>query len=213
MGTLPLVERNVLRRRALWLVWAGEAWNLVEAGVALWSGIEADSVALLAFGLDSCVELFAGGVLIWHLSREWKGEEANEAAERRAHRLIGITFFLLSAYILAQSIATLGGWLARPQESVPGIVLVIASAVVMTGLYFGKTRIARRLGSPALRAEAVESLVCDLQDLALLVGLGLNALLGWWWADPAAALLLIPLLLREGWEGLPATMSMRRDGG
>ena len=191
-----------LRRKALVLVWAGELWNLVEAGVALWSGIGASSVALLAFGLDSFIELFAGGVLIWHLSQEWKGAEENEAAERRAHRLIGITFFALAFIIAAQSAATLAGWLPQPEESLVGIVLVTVSAVVMFALYVSKSRLARRLGSPALRAEAVESLVCDVQDLTLLIGLGLNALIGWWWADPLAALALIPFLVHEGREAL-----------
>lgn len=189
-----------LRRTGLLLVWAGELWNLVEAGVALWAGIGSSSVALLAFGFDSSIELFAGGVLIWHLSREWGGAEGNEEAERRAHRLIGVTFFLLSAFIAAQSAATLSGVLPRPEESLVGIALVVVSAAIMFVLYVGKTRIARRLRSPALRAEAIESLVCDVQDLTLLVGLGLNALIGWWWADPVAAMALIPFLVHEGRE-------------
>ena len=169
--------------------------------MALWSGLAAGSIALLAFGLDSLIELFAGGVLIWRLGKEWKGEQEEEA-ERKALRLVGATFFLLASYILLQASATLLGWLAEPRESAVGIVLVVASALIMTVLYFGKTSIAKKLSSPALRAEAVESLVCDLQDLTLLVGLGANALWGWWWADPLAALALIPFLLREGWEAV-----------
>jgi divalent metal cation (Fe/Co/Zn/Cd) transporter len=191
---------QALRRTALLLVWAGELWNLAEAGVALWSGVSAGSAALLAFGLDSLIELFAGGVLIWHLSREWRGAEEEGKAEQRAERLVGVTFFLLSLYIALQSLGTFLGWFAEPRQSWVGIGLVIASAVVMTALYFGKMDIARKLGSRALRAEAVESLVCDLQDLTLVVGLGLNALLGWWWADPVAAIALIPFLLKEGRE-------------
>jgi len=191
--------RKGLRQRALLLVWIGELWNIVEAGVALWSGISAGSVALLAFGLDSLIELFAGAVLIWRLSREWGGEEEG-AAEKKALRLVGITFFVLSAYIAIQAIATLLGWFAEPRESLVGIILVVASAVVMTLLFFPKISIAKKIESPALRAEAKESLACDLQDLTLLVGLGANALWGWWWADPVAALLLIPWLLKEGWE-------------
>jgi len=196
-----VVQREALRRRALRLVWIGELWNILEAGVALWSGLAAGSIALLAFGLDSLIELFAGGVLIWRLGKEWRGEQG-EKAERKALRLVGATFFLLAGYILLQASATLLGWLAEPRESPVGIALVVASALVMTVLYFGKTSIARKLSSPALRAEAVESLVCDLQDLTLLVGLGANALWGWWWADPLAALALIPFLLREGWEAV-----------
>ena len=198
MNTDRLYKKG-LRRRALLLVWIGELWNVGEFGVALWAGITAGSVALIAFSLDSLVELFAGAVLIWHLRREWKQQEEG-AAERKALKLVGITFFVLSAYILVQAVATLLGWFAEPRESLVGIVLVVASAVLMTILYFGKTNIAKKLESRALRAEATESLVCDLQDLTLLVGLGANALWGWWWADPVAALLLIPWLLKEGKE-------------
>ena len=158
-------------------------------------------MALIAFGLDSLVELFAGGVLIWQLSKEWNQEE-EQASELRAQKLLGATFFLLAAFILVQSIATLLGWFAEPRESLLGISLVVASAVVMTVLYFGKMDVARTLGSKSLRAEAVESLMCDLQDLTLLIGLGLNVLLGWWWADPVAALALIPFFLKEGWENV-----------
>ncbi len=198
-----------LRRRALVLVWIGELWNIIEAGVALWSGAVAGSVALIAFGLDSLIELFAGGVLIWQLSREWRQEE-EAGADRRAQRLIGITFFLLSAYILVQALATLSGWFSEPQPSPVGIILVIASALVMTAVFLPKLNLSKKLGSRALRGEAIESLVCDLQDLTLLVGLGLNALWGWWWADPVAALALIPFLLKEGWE---AVRSERIEGG
>ncbi len=169
--------------------------------MALWSAVNVSSVALLAFGLDSLIEIFAGGVLIWRLSAEWKQEE-EEAAERRALKLVGITFFLLAAYVLVQSVTTLLGWISEPRKSLMGIALVIASAFVMTLLFWGKSKLAERLGSRALRAEAMESLVCDLQDLTVLIGLGLNALLGWWWADPVAALALIPFLLKEGWEGV-----------
>ncbi len=196
------LPRESLRRRALLLVWIGEVWNVLEAGVALWSGIAAGSVALVAFGLDSLIELFAGGVLLWHLSRERQGQAHEEAAEKKAQRLVGITFFLLSAYIAFQAVATLLGLFNEPRESIVGIVLVIASALVMTAIFFPKLRLSKKLGSPALRGEAIESLVCDLQDLTLLVGLGANALWGWWWADPVAALALIPFLIKEGWEGV-----------
>lgn len=195
------MSRQRLRQRALLLVWIGELWNVVEAGVAFWAGSVAGSVALIAFGLDSLVELFAGGVLIWHLSHEW-GEHEEGAAEKKALKLVGITFFVLSTYILVQAVATLLGWFAEPRESLVGIILVVASAVLMTFLFFGKMNIARKLESPALRAEAKESLACDLLDLTLLIGLGGNALWGWWWADPVAALALIPWLLKEGWESV-----------
>jgi divalent metal cation (Fe/Co/Zn/Cd) transporter len=195
-----MIDRNTLRRKALILVWLGFLWNFLEAGVALWSGFIANSVALLAFGLDSLVEIFAGAILIWRLSVEEKQQE--EEAESKALKLVGATFFLLAIYVLFQSLATLTGFLVEPQQSMVGIILVVASSVVMTVLFLEKTRIAKKLGSRALRAEAVESLMCDLQDLTVLFGLGLNALFGWWWADPVAALLLIPFLLKEGWESI-----------
>jgi divalent metal cation (Fe/Co/Zn/Cd) transporter len=195
-----VIDRNALRRKALILVWAGFLWNFLEAGVALWSGLIANSVALLAFGLDSLVEIFAGAVLIWRLGKEETQKE--EEAESKALKLVGVTFFILAVYVAFQSIATLTGFLVEPQQSIVGIILVVASAVVMTILFLGKTRLATKLGSRALRAEAVESLMCDLQDLTLLFGLGLNALLGWWWADPIAALFLVPFFLKEGLESV-----------
>jgi divalent metal cation (Fe/Co/Zn/Cd) transporter len=194
------MSRNVLRRRALTLVWIGELWNVVEATVALWSAVSIGSAVLLAYGLDSLIELFAGAVLIWRLGGAWQDDE--DVVDRRALRLVGITFFLLAAFILLQSSAMLLGWLPRPDVSVRGIVLVLVSAVLMTVLYWGKMRLARQLQSRALRAEAKESLMCDLQDVVILVGLGLNTLMGWWWADPLAALALIPFLLKEGWESV-----------
>ena len=201
-GQMISADRETLRRQALLLVWIGLVWNLVEAAVALWSGVRAGSVALLAFGLDSIlIEVPVGLVLIWRLRKKW-GQGVEKAADKKALRLVGITFFLLSVYILFQSLAILLGGAMRPQESMIGVAIVVASAVLMTVLYFWKASIATKLGSRALRAEAVESLVCDLQDLTVLVGLGLNALLGWWWADPVAALALIPFLLKEGREAV-----------
>jgi len=195
------LSRQALRRKALLLVWVGELWNIVEAGVALWSGFNAGSIALLAFGLDSLIELFAGLVLIWRLGGEWD-EAAEEDAERKAHRLVGISFFVLAAYVLVHSVSTLLGLFPEPRESVVGMVLVVASAGVMTFLFFRKRDLATRLGSAALHAEAKQSLVCDLQDLTILIGLGFNAILGWWWTDPLAALALLPFIVREGWEGV-----------
>lgn len=120
--------------------------------------------------------------------------------EEKALKLIGGTFFLLAAFIVFQSVATLLGYFGQPQESPWGIFITVSSAVLMTVLFVYKTRIAKKLGSRALRAEAYESLFCDLQDLIVLVGLGLNSLVGWWWADPVMALVLVPLLIKEGWE-------------
>ena len=196
-----MLEANNLRRTALFLVVAGLFWNLVEAVVAFWAGLQAGSIAILAFGLDSIVELFAGGVLVWRLTTHL-GEEEAEAAEQRTQRLVGFTFFLLAAYIVLHSSANLAGWLPEPQPSIAGVAIVIASAVVMAVLYVAKMRIATRMQSQALRAEAMESLFCDLQDLSILIGLGLNALFSWWWADSVSALILVPFFIKEGLQNL-----------
>ena len=194
-----MLDSQSLRRTALILVLVGLQWNAVEAVVAFWAGIQAVSVAMLAFGLDSIIELFAGGVLVWRLRTERDEEEA-ETAERRAQRLLGLSFFLLAGYVFLHSGASLMGWLPEPEPSLAGIAIVVASAVVMSALYVGKMRIAARMQSRSLRAEAMESLFCDLQDLAVLVGIGLNSLFAWWWADPVAALVLVPFFVKEGRE-------------
>ena len=191
-----------LKKKALLLVWIGEIWNFFEAVVALWSGIGAGSVALIGFGFDSILELAAGGILIWRLQTKWENSEEESSGERKAHKLVGITFFVLAVYILIHSVATLFGVFREPEQTLVGIMLIIASAFVMTALYFQKITIAEKIGSRALKAEAKETLVCDLQDLTVLVGLAANFLLGWWWADPVAALGLIPFLIKEGLEGM-----------
>ena len=194
-----MLESATLRRTALILVLAGLLWNLLEAGIALWAGVQSGSVAILAFGLDSIVELLAGGVLVWRLRRE-RDEIDAEDAERKAQRLLGTSFFLLALYVALHSVANLAGWLPQPEPSIVGVGIVVASAVVMAGLYMGKMRIATQMQSRALRAEAMETLFCDLQDLSILVGLGLNSLFSWWWADPVAALVLVPFFIKEGRE-------------
>lgn len=211
-GIFLAFEGETLRRTALILVIAGLLWNVVEAVVALWSGAQVGSVALLAFGLDSIVELLAGGVLVWRLKTRLDESDA-EAAERRAQRLLGLSFFLLAGYIVLHSGANLVGWLPEPQPSLVGIALVVASAVVMSGLYVGKMRIAARMQSRSLRAEAMESLFCDLQDVTILIGLALNSLLAWWWADPVAALFLVPFFIKEGRENLEGHEDEDGDNG
>ena len=194
-----MAESDTLRRTALILVWVGLVWNLAEAGVAFWAGVRADSVVLIAFGADSVIELFAGGVLVWRLTREHSDHD-DEDAESMARRLVGITFFVLAAYVAVHSMVSLIGVLPRPEPSLIGVVLAVASAVVMSILYVAKMRVAARMQSRALRAEAVESLFCDLQDLAVLIGLGFNVWLAWWWADPVASLILVPFFIKEGRE-------------
>jgi len=190
-------------RLGIYLVAATMAYNLVEAGIALWSGVVAGSIALVGFGLDSIIELAAASVLFWRLRVEagGAGKEIVEAAERRVHRFVGFTFFALAAYVLVIAVWTLVGP-GEPAESLVGILLALASLIIMPLVAWGKFRAAREIPSPALRAEAKETLACSYLSFALLLGLTANALAGWWWADPAAALLMVPWLIREGWEGV-----------
>jgi divalent metal cation (Fe/Co/Zn/Cd) transporter len=192
-----------LLRRALWLVGATLAYNVIEAGIAVWAGTEAGSIALLGFGLDSVIECAASVVLIWRLMVQVRGgdEDRVEAAERRSARFVGATFLALAAYVLVESVLTLAS-ADHPSRSLLGIVLAALSLVVMPVLAGTKLATARRLGSTALQAEARETLACAYLSLALLIGLALNAAAGLWWADPAAALAMVPWLVREGVEGL-----------
>jgi len=200
-GARPV--RRDATRIALWLVAGTMAYNVLEAVLAVGSGVRAGSVALVGFGLDSVIECAAAGVLLWRLRLEWRGVEpaALASAERRVHRFVGLTFFALAAYVAAQAA---WGLLAGdvPAESALGIALAMASLLVMPLLAWGKLRAAREIGSPALRAEARETLACSYLSFALLVGLGANALWAWWWADPVAALAMVPWLIREGREGV-----------
>lgn len=190
-------------KRALVLVLVTFVYNLGESGLALWSGLRAGSVALMGFGLESVVECGAAAVLFWRLRLEWRGVDDSilETAERRVHRFVGATFYALAAYVLAQAAwtLTLG---ENPAESTLGIALAIASLIIMPPIALGKLRAAREIRSRALRAEAKETLACTYLSLTLLLGLGTNALWSWWWADPIAALAMVPWLLREGREGL-----------
>ncbi len=190
-------------RIALWLVGATLAYNVIEAFVALWAAGRADSIALLGFGLDSVIECAAAAVLLWRLTLEAQGADGErlERAETTVHRFIGGTFLALTLYVVLQSAHTL--WRNEaPAESIVGIILASASLVVMPLISWGKLHAAGRLGSAALRAEAKETLACSYLSLTLLLGLVANAAAGWWWADPVAALLMVPWLIKEGVEGI-----------
>jgi divalent metal cation (Fe/Co/Zn/Cd) transporter len=195
------VDRARWLRRAQWLVLGTLLYNVAEAVVALWAGERADSIALLGFGLDSLIEIMAGTVVLWRMlvERAVAGEQRIDAVERRARRLVGVTFWLLAIYVTVQAGLTLAR--REPAEaSVVGLVVAGLSLVIMPALALGKMRAARALGSAALTAEARETLACAYLSLCLLVGLGLNASLSWWWADPAGALAMVPWLVREGKE-------------
>jgi len=190
-------------RIGLWLVVATMGYNVLEAVIALWSGVEAESIALVGFGLDSVIECVAAGALLWRLSVEARGADSErvERAERRVHQVVGGTFVLLALYVTGQAGWTLWRQTA-PEESIVGIVIAVASLVIMPLVSWGKLRAAREIGSAALRAEAKETLACSYLSLTLLLGLVANAAAGWWWADPVAALLMVPWLVKEGREGL-----------
>lgn len=187
----------------LWLVGGTMLYNAIEAVLAVTAGVLASSVALIGFGLDSMIELAAAGVLLWRLSVEARGAdpETIEATERKVHLFVGITFIALALYVIGQSayIFWRGG---GPQESILGLVLAVASLVIMPLVAWGKLVAAKEIKSKALRAEAKETLACSYLSFTLLLGLVANAALGWWWADPVAALLMVPWLLHEGLEGI-----------
>lgn len=192
-------------RTALVLVLLTAIYNAVEAGLALWSGFQASSVVLVGFGLDSIIECAAASVLLWRLALE--AREASQArvrsAERTVRRFIGVTFLALALYVVGQAGYSLLTAHA-PSESWLGIALALASFLIMPLMALGKLRAAARIGSAALRAEAKETLACSYLSFTLLLGLVANATLGWWWADPAAALVMVPWLVKEGREGLSA---------
>jgi divalent metal cation (Fe/Co/Zn/Cd) transporter len=180
-------------RRAFVLEYVTIAYNLFEAVVAVSAGIVAGSIALVGFGLDSLIEVFAASVVVW----EFRG--AGKERELRALRLIGASFFVLAAYVTVEAIRDLLVD-AKASESVVGIVLAALSLVVMPTLALRKRRVARLIGSPTLMADSTETLLCSYLSLILLAGLVLNATAGWWWADPLAGLGIAVLAVREGAE-------------
>lgn len=178
------------------------AWNVLEGVIALIAGVSAGSVALVGFGFDSFIETASGAVVGWRLHLELAGRSPAgiEQLERRTSRIAGALLFLLAAYLTVDPLRRLLGFGERPEESLLGIVLTAVSLAVMPVLGWGKLRAASVLKSGSLRADAYETIACAWLSFTTLLGLSLNAALGWWWADPAAALVLLPLIIREGLE-------------
>lgn len=179
------------------------AWNVLEAIIAVTAGWLAGSIALIGFGFDSAIEVIAGAFVLRRFHSELRGasEEEVQSEGRTATRVVGITFLVLGAYIAYEAVSTL--WKQEPPEqSTVGIILATASLLVMPLLAWRKLKVGRALESPALVADSKETFVCSYMSFALLLGLGLNALLGWWWADPVAALLMLPLIVHEGWKAV-----------
>lgn len=188
---------------AIWLLVFTILYNVVEGIVSVWFGNEAESIALFGFGLDSFIEVSAAGLMLWRLVQEWRDADPErlEVTGKTVHRYVGGTFLALAAYIGYESVHKL--WTQElPSPTLIGIVIAALSAIIMPCLAWGKLKAANAIGSAALRAEAKETVACSGLSYILLVGLALNALFGWWWADPVAGLGMIPWLVKEGLEGL-----------
>jgi divalent metal cation (Fe/Co/Zn/Cd) transporter len=193
-------ERERLERRARLLAGGGIVWHVLEFAIALGAGIAAGSIALIGFGADSLVEAFAGSVVVWLLTGS---RLRSETAERRAQRFIAASFFLLAAYVTAESVGDLIGG-HHPSTSWVGVGLAALTAPTMPLLARAKRKVGSRLDSSATVQEGAQNLLCAYLSVALLIGLLANALAGWWWADPAAALAVAAVALEEGresWQG------------
>ena len=193
-------ERERLVGRAKLLAWLGVGWHGVEATVAVGSGVVAGSIALVGFGADSMIETLAGFILLWRFAA---ARTSSEAAERRAQKLIGASFYIIAAYVGFEAMRSLllG---AQPEASWIGLSLAALTLVTMPPLAIAKARVGEKLGSSATKSEGRQNMLCAYLSAALLVGLGANALFGLWWADPATALLIAGVAVKEGrksWRG------------
>lgn len=210
MTTTPIApdRRAVLRRRVQLLVTATITYNVIEAVVAITAGTIASSVALIGFGLDSVIEVSSAAAVAW----QFAGSDP-ERRERTALRVIAWSFFALAAFVTVEAVrALLGGGEADP--SPVGIVLLAISVVVMPFLSLAQRRTGRELGSASAVADSKQTLLCTYLSVAVLVGLVLNAVLGWWWADPVAGLVLAVLAVREGrnaWRGDACCVPLQLD--
>jgi divalent metal cation (Fe/Co/Zn/Cd) transporter len=193
-------ERARFQRRARTLAWGGIAWHFIEFAIAVGAGIAAGSIALIGFGADSLIESVAGFVVIWLFTGR---RLHSDTAERRAQQLIAASFFVLAAYVGVEAIRTLVQG-DHPEASWVGIGLAAVTAPTMPLLALAKRRVGSKLGSSATVKEGAQNMVCAYLSAALLVGLLANALAGWWWADPAAALVIAAVAVKEGresWRG------------
>jgi len=197
----PTSTRKGYIRQGSWIELVTILWMTIEGSCAITVGFATHSVSLQGFGIDSIVELIAGGILLWRLLVEQRGGsvERVKQAERYASWVTAISLFVLAIYIVGDSAFTFITR-TRPEASWWGVGLAIAAAIIMPILWYGKLRIAIRIGSAALKADAACSMTCAYISLTLLAGLLLNRFFGWWWADPLAALGLVYFLVQEGRE-------------
>jgi divalent metal cation (Fe/Co/Zn/Cd) transporter len=197
---MPSVERVALERRAKLLAWGGNIWHIAEFAIAIAAGVAASSIALTGFGIDSLIEMLAGGVIVWLFTG---GRGASEAAELRAQKLVAASYAILVAYIGVESIRDLTAG-HHPKASWVGIGLAAFTAPTMPLLAAAKRNVGRKLNSSATVSDAGQTMICAYLSVALLVGLLANALAGWWWADGAAALVIAAIAANEGiksWRG------------
>jgi divalent metal cation (Fe/Co/Zn/Cd) transporter len=192
--TFSAPRKLVLQRRIRWIVAATIGYNLVEAIVALAAGTLASSTALIAFGLDSTIEVLSAAAVAWQFTRR-----DPERWEKGTLRIIAIAFFALAAYVTATSLIALFAHI-EVEHSVLGIVITALSVIIMPFLSLAERRAGRELGSATAVADSKQTLICTYLSAAVLVGLILNSLLGWWWADPVAGLVIAGFALREGIE-------------
>lgn len=195
-----VADRAAIARRGVQLEYFTIIWNCVEGLVGIGAGVLAGSISLVGFGIDSFIEVTSGAALLWRMSSD-ADECRRERREQIALRLVGLCFLALAAYVAYEAVGDLRGRRA-PEESLAGILLACASLIVMPLLAGAKRRVARSLQSSAMRADARQTEFCVYLSAILLAGLLLNALLGWWWADPAAALVMVPIIAGEGVEAV-----------
>jgi divalent metal cation (Fe/Co/Zn/Cd) transporter len=198
--------RLAIRRRAILLQAGLLAYNLGECVIALVAGVAADSLALIGFGVDSAVEIAAGGVILIHLKRS-RGAQS-PAWERGVTVFVGVTLLVLALYLFNDAVLRIA-LREEPDASTVGLLLAVASLLVMPRVASMQARLASQLGSTALAAGSRETLVCALLSGVLLAGLAANAWLGWWWADPVAAVAMVAFVGREGWEAVSAGLGLR----
>jgi divalent metal cation (Fe/Co/Zn/Cd) transporter len=192
-------NRAELVKRGILLEYFTIGWNLLEGLIAVGAGVIAGSPSLVGFGFDSFIESTSGAALLWRLRVD--DEETRERREQIALRLVGASFLLLAAYVAYDSITTLV-WRELPETSYVGIALLIISLIVMPVLARAKRRVAVEIKSRALEADSKQTDLCVYLSAISLGGLALNAAFGWWWADPVAALVMIPIIVNEGIQGL-----------
>jgi divalent metal cation (Fe/Co/Zn/Cd) transporter len=193
-------SRPDLIRRGLWLNYLTIGYNAVEGIVSVAAGVVSGSVALVSFGVDSAIEVTSSLAAHWRLRADIDPER-RERAERITRRIIGSTFLALAAYVVVESVATL--WRREVPEASPvGVVILVLSVIVMPWIARASRRVARALGSRSLEADAAQTALCAYLSVIALAGVGLNAALGWWWADPLAALGMVPIIAKEGLEGV-----------